>query len=371
MERIDRDSFLSAWRNQSGFLSTWKQDKGKSVIGLVLTDVPEELIHAAGASPSSLLGRDVAFQSADKHLQGFACSYSRSLVERVEQGELDFLDGMIVPYACDTTRCLDLIFKYMDRFKFYDCLRIPKRVNARGMEKYFRAELQRLASALSEFTGHEVTDQGLFESIKLYNRIRSSLERLREKLRQDGFNASEYLDAVKSAMVVPPEESVEVLSSLSEESGAGFEGRGGPRVVLAGKMAEPPGVMDMLSNSGLSIIEDHLTVGGRWVSSTVSEDGDPWSALIWRQAARMPFSGIWDTRPSRASYLIERARELHADGVVFLVQKFCEPAEIDYPGIRRELDEEGIPVLELETDLGESSLEAARTRVDAFAEMLI
>jgi benzoyl-CoA reductase/2-hydroxyglutaryl-CoA dehydratase subunit BcrC/BadD/HgdB len=369
LEKIDRDGFLSAWKKQGEVLSSWKRDKGKGIMGLVLTDVPEELVYAAGAVPTSLLAEDVAFQEADKHLQGFACSYSRSVVERAEQNELDFLDGIIIPYACDTTRCLDLIFKYMERFKFYDCLRLPKRVNARGVEKYFRAELLRLASAISGFTGEKVTDENLSESIKLYNRVRSSLEKLREKIRQDGGGPALYLDAVKSAMVLPPEISEEALSSLVKEEGKG-EAVNGPRVLVAGKMAEPPGVVDLLTDSGLSIIEDHLTVGGRWVASTVPEGEDPWQALIERQMERMPFSGIWDNRPSRASYLIERVRELKADGVVFLVQKFCEPAEIDYPGVRRELDALNIPVLELETDLRQSGLETVRTRIDAFAEMI-
>ncbi|MFO8056449.1 MAG: 2-hydroxyacyl-CoA dehydratase family protein [bacterium] len=370
MEKLDTESFISGWRRQADHMAGFRQETGRPVMGLVLTDVPEELVYAAGAVPTTLLARDVSFQAADKHLQGFACSYSRSLVERVEQGELDFLDGLIIPYACDTTRCLDLIFKYMDRFGFYDCLRIPKRVNARGMEKYFRAELQRLSSALSSFTGVEVTDARLQEAISSYNRVRGLLQRLREGVREGRIPASKYLSAVKSAMVLPPEQSAGPLESLAEESALQSSEEKGRRVIVGGKMAEPPGLLDLLSGSGLFVVEDHLTVGGRWAASLVPEDGDPWDALIKRQSQRLPFSGIWDGRPSRASHLVERARELKADGVVYLVQKFCEPSEIDYPGIRRELEREGLPVLELETDLGESSLENVRTRVDAFAEML-
>jgi len=125
-----------------------------------------------------------------------------------------------------------------------------------------------------------------------------------------------------------------------------------------------------MERAGLWIVEDHLVVGGRWAAAMVPGADDPWEALIERQLKLLPFAGIWDERPSRASYLIDRVRKLDADAAVFLIQKFCEPAEIDYPGIREELEKEGIPLLAIETDYRESSLEPIKTRVEAFVEML-
>lgn len=375
MEKTLREKFDGSWQKPEEVVGRWKAETSGKAVGLVHTDVPYEMVHAAGALPQTVLAREVSFQNADKHLQGFACSYSRSVVELVESGRLGHLDGLIVPYACDTTRCLDLIFKFLDRFDFHDCLRIPKRVDARGVRKYFREELMRVANRLAEFTGNEITPERLAESISQYNRVRELLERLREGLRWGGLgnSASDYFSAVRAAMVLPPEASEKILAEAIE-AGEGYEcpeeGDPRPRVVVAGKVAEPPSLVEVLEGAGLWIVEDHLVVGGRWASAIPPKADDPWDALVERQLNLLPFAGIWDKRPSRASYLKERVLDLDADGAIFLVQKFCELGELDYPGIKEELEKEDIPLLSIETDFGDSSLEAVKTRVEAFAEML-
>lgn len=365
-ERLER-----WWREPGPAVRGWKQESGGTAVGLLHTDVPEELVWAAGALPVTVLAREVAFQHADRHFQPFACAYSRSVIELYEQGDLDYLDGLVVPYACDTTRCLDLVFKYAGRFKFHDCLRLPKRVTAEGVRKYFRAELSRLAASLEKLTGREVTAEGLRSAIREYNRLRGLLQQLRLVLREgrEGLSAEEYFSAVRAAMVQPPPESAALLESAVSSLGSAGRAKGLP-VVVAGKVPSPPGLIPLLESAGLWIVEDHLVVGGRWVEAQAAESGDPWAALTERQLSRLPFSGIWDSRPSRAAYLLERAAAVRAVGAVFLVQKFCEPAEMDLPGIREEAEKAGLPVLHLETDYAESSLETVKTRVEAFAEML-
>ena len=374
MDKNILKQFDKAWREPARTVSELKEASGKKAIGMVLTDAPEELIHAAGAIPVAALAWEVAFQHADRHLQGFACSYSRSVIELIERGEYDFLDGLIVPYACDTTRCMDLILRYMDKFEFYDCVRIPKRVSADGVRKYYRAELERVGKSLAKFTGQEITGERLSGSIRSYNRVRSLLQKFRDALQkgEDGISPSECLSAVRAAMILLPEEISPLLERAVESfSLSGSKANGGPGVVVAGKLPQPPGLIDVITNAGLRVLEDHLVVGGRWVSAGASEDGDPWKALVERQLDRLPFAGIWDRRSTRAEYLIERIKALGADGAVFLVQKFCEPAEMDYPGIKEELEANDIPLLSIETDHSQASLEAIKTRVEAFAEMLM
>lgn len=361
----------AAGRDPAKTIERWKRSSGGKAIGLVLADVPEELVHAAGALPVTPLLSAQTFEHADQRLQGFACSYSRSLLELADSGRLSWLDGLIVPYACDTTRCLDLIFRHLDRFEFHDCLRLPKRNSAEGVEDYFRDELQRVAQNLSAFTGREVGDESLRDGIRAYNRVRAPLERLRELMRRAalGIKASDYLSLVKAALVMAPEESAPLLEAAAAAAVA-EPVADRPRLVVAGKLAQPAGVLDLIEAAGLAVIEDHLAVGGRWAAASVEENGDPIAALVKRQLNRLPFAGIWDGRPSRAAYLLERTKALKADGVALLLQKFCEPAEVDLPGIRQEIEREGIPLLVVETDFQGESLAAVETRVQAFAEML-
>lgn len=371
MDPKTAEKFEKTWQRPEETVKAWKEKTGGKAVGLALVDVPEELVWAAGALPVSILARDVSFQNVDKHLQQFACSYSRTVVELAESNELDYLDGLIMPYACDTTRCMDLIFKYMDRFDFYECARIPRRDGAAGVEKYYNMELKRMAANLSAFTGKKVDEASLSDAIKAYNRVRDLLQKMREAVRKgaEGITPTEYFSAVRAAMVMAPDDAAALLEEAVSQIGDG-KSNGMPTVVVAGKLPEPPELIGVLTGAGLHLLEDHLAVGGRWIEAKASEGGDPWEAIVSRQIGRLPFSGIWSKRENRASYLMERVKELSADGAIFLVQKFCEIAELDYPGIKEELEKEGVPLLSIETDFRRSSLEGVKTRVEAFAEML-
>jgi len=61
---------------------------------------------------------------------------------------------------------------------------------------------------------------------------------------------------------------------------------------------------------------------------------------------------------------------LKPEGVLIFATKFCEPEYFDYPGLKEDLEKEGVPVFLLETELGMGVPGAIRTRVEAFAETL-
>ena len=63
-------------------------------------------------------------------------------------------------------------------------------------------------------------------------------------------------------------------------------------------------------------------------------------------------------------------RECRARGVVYHALKFCDSSLYDYALLRRSFVETGIPVLYLETEYREAGLEQARTRIQAFLELL-
>lgn len=72
---------------------------------------------------------------------------------------------------------------------------------------------------------------------------------------------------------------------------------------------------------------------------------------------------------SRGKILKELVKDNDADAVVVSMMKFCDPDEFDYPVIKEELEDAGIPVLYLETELQMDSVEQLRTRIQSFAEI--
>ena len=56
--------------------------------------------------------------------------------------------------------------------------------------------------------------------------------------------------------------------------------------------------------------------------------------------------------------------------MVYHALKFCDACLYDYALLRNRFTEVGIPVLYLETEYRDAGLEQARTRIQAFLEML-
>ncbi|WP_141008299.1 2-hydroxyacyl-CoA dehydratase, partial [Shigella sp. FC1967] len=59
-----------------------------------------------------------------------------------------------------------------------------------------------------------------------------------------------------------------------------------------------------------------------------------------------------------------------ADGVVYLLTKFCDPEEFDAPIVKKFLDREGIPSIIIEIDQQTKTYEQARTALQTFADVL-
>ena len=59
-----------------------------------------------------------------------------------------------------------------------------------------------------------------------------------------------------------------------------------------------------------------------------------------------------------------------AQGVIFVILKFCDPHAFDYPHIRQILEKAGIPSMLLEIEDQQTSEEQVKTRVEAFVELL-
>jgi len=68
--------------------------------------------------------------------------------------------------------------------------------------------------------------------------------------------------------------------------------------------------------------------------------------------------------------MIEHVRQVKADGVVFLITKFCDPFGFDYPHVNSKIEEAGIPSLMLEVEQHQTVSEQVRTRMEAFVEMM-
>lgn len=360
---------------------------GRRAVGHLLTDVPVELIHAAGFYPVQILGRrgqsgegnlsPVAgsgdFPEAAGELQSFTCGYARGSVDLALDGSLDFLSGVIVPFICDSTRCADIVLRSRKPFKFIEAYRCPKSLTGPGAREYLIGEIGRLLRVLEAQSGRgrPVSDLVLKRTIELFNRARGLLRRI-ERLRADDPHV--YFDICRAATVLPVEVFIELMEKVFPLAAMALLHADRPEnavdIMLSGKIPEPYDLPQTLSRFGLRIVADDLAIGGRLYAVDVDERMAPIEALADRQLRQIPFAGFLQPVEDRPDFLARRARETGAKGVIMLVLKFCEIFELDAPEVREKLLRERIPVLILETDMVATVTPMMRTRIEAFMEML-
>ena len=101
----------------------------------------------------------------------------------------------------------------------------------------------------------------------------------------------------------------------------------------------------------------------------MGSDGDPIANLAGYYLERPPCPAKFQPSHDSGRYLLDQVRQTRAGGVVFALEKFCEPHAFDYALVQPALDRAGVPHLLLEMEQV-PSLEGLRTRLQAFVEML-
>jgi len=368
-------SFNATITAQDQFATQWKNKSGGKVIGFLLTDVPEELIHAAGFFPYGICGSSGGHERVDAHLQNWACSLVRSSFALALQGKLDFLDGLIIPHTCDTTRMVSGIWKHASPLPFMENYLLPRQVDRPSARTYLVGELTRLKERLEDYRGAVITDDEISNSISLYNSNRKLLRRIFSLHEQNpGCICNRDLYAlIRAGLIMPREILNDYLGQLVdalEKDGPSSSAANHTRLVISGSVCEPPEILDYLEHAGGTVVGDDLQNGWRYIEADVRETGDPLEALADYQINRIPFAGYDTVRNPRRHFLVHLAQKKQARGVIFLHLKNCEAENYDYYDNMQALKKMGIPTLRLETEFGGSSLGQLNTRVQAFMEMV-
>lgn len=351
----------------------WKEQKKGKVVGFLLTDVPEELIHAAGFFPYGIGGGQARLDFADVHLQTWACSFIRSSLSLALEGKLNFLDGLIIPQTCDTTRTVSGIWQHANPLPFLQEYRLPRQVDRPSARDYLIYELIRLKEELEKFSGNKITVKKMKESIALYNSNRNLLAQLFVLHEQNpaAISNKELYTIIKAAMLMPREKLNEYLSELVNAlNSENVTPENKIRLFISGTLLEPLDILDYIDENGGVVVGDDLKNGFRYIDGQVQETGDPLEALAYRQLKRIP-SACYDLPHNpRKHFLVKTAQEKKVQGVILLHLKHCEPENYDYYDNIQALEENGIPAMRIETEFVSAPSGQIRTRVEAFLEMV-
>jgi len=246
----------------------------------------------------------------------------------------------------------------------------PAHLAAPGARTYLMAELTRLWQRLCDAAGTTPEEEQLRASIALFDETRrlvQSLQELRQRL-----SVPDYFAILDAAQAMPRETFNTLLAHLLvelQDTPPARQHDPKPSLFLVGAVLDEPRLLDLIQDLGARVAGDDLCTGSRHFHGVVGSQGDPIAALADYYLERPPCPTKYHPSHQPATYPLEQAREARSDGVLFVVEKFCEPHAFDYALVMPALDQAGLPYLMLEMEQT-PSLEALRTRLQAFVEML-
>ncbi|UCD56948.1 MAG: 2-hydroxyacyl-CoA dehydratase, partial [Candidatus Hydrogenedentota bacterium] len=276
MDAIGYFEEMAAGLNNSE-IQEWKR-AGNRVVGTVCSNIPEEVLHAAGLLPLRLRAPGLQeTSSADSHLHSINCSYTRSVLELLLRGELGFLDGLVTTNTCD--HMLRLAGELQDKaelpfihyFSMYHSL-------GESSGEWFVLETEKLLRHIEESFATNVSEEDLRQSISVYNRTRRLMARLDEMRKSDSpsLSGAEYLQIVLAGMSTPREKFNDKLEALLPELEGRRSGEAGqPRLMVVGGACDAPEFIDFIERKGARVVADGLCFGMRHYQGLVDENVRP------------------------------------------------------------------------------------------------
>lgn len=350
-----------------------KKAEGQKIVGVLPIYAPEELVHAAGMFPVGCWGGTTSISKAAKYFPAFACSIMQAVMEYAESGAYANLDGFLVSTPCDTLKCVTQDLLSACPGKPVICISYPQNNKPDFSVRYTMTELYKVKAKLEALCGHPIADAAIKHSIEIYNANRTAMQEFyRITAANPGVVSARSRHIVaKSSYFMTKEEHTALVSELNGllqgEPAANWTGK---KVVLAGIVAEPCEMLDILDEMKMAVVADELAHENRQFRTLVPQGIDQIERLARQYQKVEACSVVYDPQKKRCQRIADMAAQTKADGVIYCQMKFCDPEEFDYPFVKQACDAAGIPLLNLEVDQLAETAGQARTRIQAFAEML-
>ena len=313
---------------------------GQIVIGTASSEVPVELILAAGAFAVALPRETCPTPQADGYLEATFSPAARSLTEQWLGGKFDFMDAVVFPRSNDS---LQRTYYYLCELQrrhlaqgprplLFDVAKIPRHTSLAHTREATRRLSEELATDL----------EALPDAIVLRNRRRDLMHALLERRRGGQTPSGALAERVaRAADFCDPGRFDAALEAWLATPAPPWTG---PRLLLAGSAPPDDRWHVAAEAAGARIVEefgDHA--GDRW-GAPIASVGSPLDAIADHQTTLRSGSRSFE---DRAAALMQRARAARVDGVVLWIIEEDEAIVWDVPAMKASLQQASIPLLEL------------------------
>lgn len=342
-------------------------------MGYLCTNIPEELVYAAGLLPVRLLGSNEPESVTKAHIfQAAFCSFCRDCFAQALNGKYDYIDGLVYGLCCMHARQVYQGWERHMPVSFLYELDVPVSLTNPHAKKYLKKELEDCRRSIEEWTGRIISSEDIDRAINIYNKNRSLMMSIYEFMKADDpkIRASEVAEMALSGMFMDKEAHnhllEEALKELSQRAPLHLRG---PRIMLLGSVNNDMDLIELFGSCGARIVIDDYCTGNRYYQTEVIPEDDRLASIVNRMISRppCPLKDIPERR--RLQHFSKLIDDYKVQGVVYTIQRMCDSHGLDYPVVEKFMAEKGIPVLKLEMDYT-IPIGQFRTRIEAFIEMM-
>jgi benzoyl-CoA reductase/2-hydroxyglutaryl-CoA dehydratase subunit BcrC/BadD/HgdB len=350
------DELAEVYRERDGAALEWKA-RGGLVVGCLGSDVPEELLIAAGILPIRVCGDPEAdLGRADRYIERAFDPRVRSIFMRIIEGSYSHLDHLIVSSSSDA---LVRVFYYLRELRrteaelsipdlyFFDFLHTRYRTSA----LYNRDRARDLKGVIEGWSGRSLTRTDLEQAIATCEENRRLLREL-QQLRAPGaprVSGVQSLIAIGSSMLMSREVHSQRLRAFLEEAEGG-ETLSGVRLFVTGSVQDHPQFYELVESCGALVVgEDHDWGAGRFAGE-IDTSAEPMDGIVDLYHLREPGTHQ-ATVSERVSALLRQVQATGAQGVISYIYEADDAPSWDFPEQREALEAGGIPMLLLDHQL--------------------
>ena len=340
--------------------------QGQPVAGVAAAYTPEELVHAMGFVPFGVWGGDLELNEARRYYPSFICSVMQSIVELGIRGTFDGMKFIMIPSLCDSMQVTVENWKYAVPDIPVIYADYPHNRTRAGHD-YLMAVMKRQIAEIEKLTGAKYTDQKLSESITIYKEHAQTMLAFSKLAGEYGVRPADRSAVFKSAWFMRKEEHTAMVKELMEVIKPCGEEK--IRIMTAGILADQPALLKAMDELGMIIVWDDVAHESR--QYYVSYEGvEPLDILANKFCGMKHCSLIYNYEKDRIPMVIKDAKEHHAQAIVDLQTKFCDPEEFDFVFLKRACEEAGIPLVMTEVDRQMTNYDQPRTVLQTLKEML-
>jgi len=362
-----------------------KKEEGKKIIGFISHDnIPEELFDAGGFIPLKLIfgGNDDLMTASHDFLPPSTCAFAQSCIGLFSLKPnffkfLELIDYFLVSNHCVSDICAsEIISKYFNipRLNFYISY-----IKSNNSLTYLKLELQDLKQNLETITGDKIKNEDLLNSIKKYNNFKKKLLEFNNLY----IKGSEKLKIIQKAMLFGPEfyPTLENIIQKYKENLNDLENTSKDVILTGCSIFINDYLIDLIEEGGGNIVFFDTWIGNNYFSQIISEElieaeRDPLNLFVHRYNENIygdhSVPNFLENKIAQILDMYQQYKQKTGKklAVINHIIKFCDHISIMSSFFKNKLQDQGIPVLNLERDYSKANKGQLSTRIEAFLEMI-